>query len=63
MEQSLRQLREAKGLSQEKLAGLAGVTMGTVRNLEGGSTPRLDTARRIAEALGVTVDDCFPVAA
>lgn len=61
---SLRALRERRGLTLEKLAHLSGVTMGTIRNLEGGETvPRLDTARAVASALSCTVDEAFPVIA
>lgn len=57
---SLQRVREAKQLSRARLAGLAEVTSQAVYNLERGARPRLDTARKIADALGVTVDEIFP---
>ena len=56
---NLRKLREAKGLSQEKLARLADVANNTIIKIEGGKNqnPTLDTLKKIAKALGVSVDD------
>ncbi len=55
----LRELREAKGISPEELAALSGVHAQTIRKLEGGERawPRLDIAKKLARALGVTLDD------
>jgi len=52
-------LREAKGLSQEKLARLADVANNTIIKIEGGKNqnPTLDTLKKIAKALEVGVDD------
>ena len=52
--QRLRALRRAHGLSQEKLAGLAGVSPATVRRLERQRHPscRGRTLARLAAALG-----------
>jgi transcriptional regulator with XRE-family HTH domain len=50
-------LRLAAGLSQSKLAGKSGVPIGTLRNWEQDRrVPLLDTAARVAQALGVTLD-------
>jgi DNA-binding XRE family transcriptional regulator len=57
---ALQVLREKRELSREKLAALAGCSSQTIYNLENGTTPRLDTARAIADALGVHPDDVFP---
>ena len=58
---ALQRVREAKQLSRARLAGLAEITSQAVYDLERGQRcPRLDTARRIANAMGVTVDEIFP---
>ena len=59
-------LRQAAGLSQSGLAKAAGVPIGTLRNWEQGRrVPLLDTAARVAKALGVSLDalteDAAPV--
>ncbi len=55
----LRKLREAKGLSQEKLARLADVANNTIIKIEGGKNdnPTLDTLKKIAKALDISIDD------
>jgi transcriptional regulator with XRE-family HTH domain len=54
----LKQLRQQKGMSQAELAKAAGVPFGSLRNWEyGRRTPLLDAAARIAQALGVTLDE------
>lgn len=58
----LRELRCAKGLTQEQLAGAAGLSVRSIRDLESGENRRkagvlLDTARRLATALGVGVQE------
>jgi len=55
----LRKLREARGLSQEKLARLADVALNTIVKIETGKNqnPTLDTLKKIAKALNVKVDD------
>ena len=56
---NLRKMREAKGLSQEKLARLADVANNTIIKIEGekNKNPTLDTLKKIAKALGVSLDD------
>lgn len=56
---TLRKLREAKGLSQEKLARLADVANNTIVKIEAGKNqnPTLDTLKKIAKALEVSVDE------
>lgn len=57
----LKELREAAGLSQEKLARAADISFRTVQHIEKHhGDPRLSTARRLAKALGVTVDELLP---
>ena len=55
----MRKLREAKGLSQEKLARLSDVANNTIIKIEAGKNqnPTLDTLRKVAKALEVSVDD------
>jgi transcriptional regulator with XRE-family HTH domain len=59
IQKTLRKLREEKGLSQEKLARLADVANNTIIKIEVGKNqnPTLDTLKKIANALEVSVDD------
>jgi transcriptional regulator with XRE-family HTH domain len=58
MGKRFKQLREAAGLSQSQLARAADVPVGSLRQWEQGRrTPLLDAAGRIAEALGVSLDE------
>ena len=56
---NIKRLREAKGLSQEKLARLADVANNTLIKMESGENqnPTLDTLKKVARALDVSVDD------
>jgi transcriptional regulator with XRE-family HTH domain len=56
---NLRQLRETKGLTQEKLARLADVANNTIIKIEAGKNqnPTLDTLKNIAKVLEVSVDE------
>jgi len=56
---TLRKLREAKGLSQEKLARLSDVANNTIVKIEAGKNqnPTLDTLKKIAKVLEVSVDE------
>ncbi len=56
---NIKKLREAKGLSQEKLARLADVANNTLIKMESGENqnPTLDTLKKVAKALDVSVDD------
>jgi transcriptional regulator with XRE-family HTH domain len=53
----LKQIREAKGLSQLDLAERAKVSQGYLSDLEAGEkkNPGIETLRKIAKALGVPV--------
>lgn len=55
---NLRQFRESKGMTQEKLARLADVANNTIVKIEAGknNNPTLDTLKKIARELGVSVD-------
>ena len=53
----LRELREARGLTQTSLALLVGVAERTYRSWEAGTNvPTARNARRLARRLGVTVE-------
>ena len=49
----LRRLRIGRDLSQEQLAGKAGVSLKTLRNLEHGAGSSVETLLRTLKALGV----------
>jgi len=56
----LRMLRQARGYSQQQLAGMAGVSRQAVSAVEAGhSDPSLRVALALASALGVTVEEMF----
>jgi len=53
----LRELREAKGLTQLQLAEKTGLTGGTIGNFESGrKAPSVKTLCRLADTLWVTID-------
>jgi transcriptional regulator with XRE-family HTH domain len=53
-----KRLREAAGITQLALAERAGLPLGTVRNWEQGlRIPRFDHAIRVADALGISLDE------
>jgi putative transcriptional regulator len=55
--------RAMKDLTQAELAELAGITRVSVNAIEGGRmVPSVLLALKLAEALGVTVDELFRVA-
>ena len=56
---NIKRLREAEGLSQEKLARLADVANNTLIKMESGENknPTLETLKKVAKALDVSVDD------
>ena len=56
----LRFARQARGFSQQQLAGMAGVSRQAVSAVESGqSDPSLRVALALAQALGMTVDELF----
>jgi putative molybdopterin biosynthesis protein len=56
----LRLARQARGFSQQQLAGMAGVSRQAVSALESGhSDPSLRVALALAQALGMTVEELF----
>ena len=56
---NLKKLREKKGFSQDRLAKLADVANNTIIKIEQGenTNPTLATLKKIAKALGVSLDD------
>ena len=59
LSKNLKRFREEKGLSQDRLAKLANIANNTIIKIEQGGNinPRLDTLKKIAKALGISVDD------
>lgn len=56
----LRLARQARGLSQQQLAGMAGVSRQAISAVEAGLTdPSLRVAMALSRALGVTVEEMF----
>lgn len=54
----LKELRKQKGYTQQKLSLLSEVSQGKISEYEKGEViPRADTAMRLAEALGCTLDE------
>ena len=61
--QTIRELRESKGMTQLELAVAVGVTPSTVYNWERGrSQPQVGQFREVARVLGVSMDDIELVA-
>ena len=59
---NLREQREKKGYSQEKLAELSGVTRQTIISIESGRyTPSLELALKFAKIFGCRVEDLFGI--
>jgi transcriptional regulator with XRE-family HTH domain len=60
---SLKEIRTAKGITQEDLEASSGVTQTTISSLERGTNkrPSWETVRRLASALNVAPDELFPV--
>ena len=56
---NLKKLRIGKGWSQEKLAREAGISYNTLIKIERGviKNPKIDTIIKIANALGVSIDE------
>ena len=56
---NIKKYRGKLGISQDKLSKLAGITLHTITKIECGATPdpRIETVKKIADALGVSVDE------
>ena len=57
----LAQLRKAKKLTQQDLAEKVHITRQMISAIENGANPSIDTAKKIAEALGVSVAEIIDV--
>jgi len=57
---NLKELRHEAGLTLQALGDLCGFSKVTMHNLEGGQSPRLEAAYRIAKVLGVSVYSVWP---
>jgi transcriptional regulator with XRE-family HTH domain len=56
--QNIREARQMKGITQEQLAKMLGITQGAVAQWENGLThPSFEMLPKVAEALGLTVDE------
>lgn len=57
----VKQLRQAAGISQRAFALKVGTSTSRISLIERGeSSPTVETAQRIARALGATLNDVFP---
>jgi len=56
---NIKKLRKQRGLSQDRLSKLADISHNTIIKIESGAiqSPTIDTAQKIAKALGVSLDD------
>ena len=60
MENRIKERRVELGMSQERLAQLAGIGQSTISEIEAGKhNPTVDVALCIARALGKTVEELF----
>jgi putative transcriptional regulator len=58
----LKELREKKGFTQEKLAELTGVSRQTIISIESGKyVPSLELALKFAKIFGCRVEDMFGI--
>ncbi len=55
----MKKYRKKLGISQDILSKRADLAYHTIAKIEAGSTtdPRIETVKKIADALGVTIDD------
>jgi len=60
---NIKKYRRKSALSQDKLSKLAGITLHTITKIESGATPdpRVATVKKIADALGCSVDELLIV--
>ena len=56
---NIKKLRKQRGLSQDKLSKLADISHNTIIKIESGAiqSPTMNTASKIAKALGISLDD------
>ena len=60
---NIKRLRKEMNISQDKLSKLADVSFHTITKIESGDTPNptVDTVKKIAKALGVSVDSLLNI--
>lgn len=56
----LREFRKARGMNQTALSSVSAVSQGSISKIENGRIPEIDTAQKLARALGLRVDTVFP---
>ncbi|HON21908.1 MAG TPA: helix-turn-helix transcriptional regulator [Candidatus Paceibacterota bacterium] len=58
---NIRRIRQAKGMSQDRLSKKADLALNTIVKVETGENPNptVETLKKIAKALGVTIGDLF----
>lgn len=56
---NMKKYRAMAYISQDKLSKLAGITLHTITKIESGATsdPRIETVKKIAKALRITLND------
>lgn len=56
---NLKRIKKNKGLSQSDLCKKTGLAYHTIAKIENGATsdPRISSLKKIAEALGITIDE------
>lgn len=56
---NIKKYRAKQGISQDRLSKLANITLHTITKIESGATPdpRIETVKKIADALDVSIDD------
>ena len=61
MFRKIKEARKRKGMTQSELAAASGVSRATIIGLESGhiTDTKIGTLRKIADALGITMDDIF----
>lgn len=57
----LRELRAARGLTQEQMATELGVSQAHVSRIEGGYAPSFELAQAVCRVLGVELSDAWPM--
>ena len=60
--EQIKKIRHEKGLTQGKLAQIAGISLGHVIRLESHrkTNPTMGTLRKVSEALGITLQSLMP---
>lgn len=56
---NIKKYRNKMSISQDKLSKLAGITLHTITKIESGATsdPRIETVKKIANALNISIDE------